>query len=130
MKKIMERRDKWLNIRLSEKEFETLKQLQSETTCKAFSEYARKIILGGPINVKYRNRSLDDFVADLVALKKQLHLMNGHFNEALIKLRTLREIPELQQWMFKNEQDKTDLMQLIQSIYHRMNEIYNLWLRG
>jgi len=65
----------------------------------------------------------------MIGLKKELKTSNDHLNEVLTRLRTLNTIPELQQWIFRNEADKNRVVGLIESINTRINKLYNLWLQ-
>lgn len=46
----------------------------SRTLYKKKSHYARKLLLGEPVTVIYRNHSLDDFIEMAVGLMKELRL--------------------------------------------------------
>jgi hypothetical protein len=50
-----------LNIRLSQQEWDQVKSLSSNTTCRNVSEYARLLLLDKPVRVFYRNQSFDNF---------------------------------------------------------------------
>jgi hypothetical protein len=50
-----------LNIRLSQQEWDKVKSLSSNTTCRNVSEYARLLLLDKPVRVFDRSRSFDDF---------------------------------------------------------------------
>src|ERR1700761_1653080 len=50
-----------LNIRLSQQEWDQVKSLSSDTTCRNVSEYARLLLLDKPVRVFYRNQSFDNF---------------------------------------------------------------------
>ena len=121
------KRNKWLTIRMTEAEYEQLEKLTTQTTCQTLSEYTRKSVLGKPIIMRYRNQSLDDFLADMLQLKKELNHIGTNFNQAVHRLHSLHIVPEIQQWLLINEQDKTQLFRLIETINNKITETYNLW---
>jgi len=120
-------RDKWLTVRLNDEEYAELQRLFKNTTCRQLSDYVRRIMLGRPVNVKYRNASVDDFLTDMIAMKKELNAVGNNFNQSVHKLHILDHIPEIREWAMKNEQDKTVLFGKIDTIMKRVNELYKLW---
>lgn len=55
-------------------EYESFLKGFSRTLYKKKSHYARKLLLGEPVTVIYRNHSLDDFIEMAVGLMKDLRL--------------------------------------------------------
>jgi 16S rRNA U1498 N3-methylase RsmE len=69
-------KDKWeLNILMTKSEQEEFVKAFKCSTCRTMSSYARKLLLGDPVTVMYRNRSLDDFIESAVQLRKELKLV-------------------------------------------------------
>jgi hypothetical protein len=123
------KRSKWLTIRLTEAEYQQIEKLTQQTTCQSVSEYARKSVLGKPVVMRYRNQSLDDFLADMLQLRKDLNHIGNNFNQAVHRLHTLHSTPEIQHWILLNEQDKTEIFRRIETISNKITEAYTLWLR-
>ncbi|MBN8854699.1 MAG: mobilization protein [Sphingobacteriales bacterium 50-39] len=120
-------RDKWLTVRLNPEEYVELQRLFKNTTCRQMSDYVRRVILSRPINVKYRNASVDDFLADMLTMKKELNAVGNNFNQTVHKLHTLDHVPDIRQWAIRNEQEKAILFEKIDTIMKRVNELYKLW---
>jgi hypothetical protein len=120
-------RNYWLTVRLSEQEHSHLQQYFRESTCRQLSDYVRKIVLNRPVNIKYRNVSVDDFLKEMLHLKKELNAIGNNFNQAVHKLHTLDRIPEFQQWILRTEQDKAILFTKIDTILSRLHELYLIW---
>jgi MobC-like protein len=120
----------WLTVRLNDQEHKELDGFYEASTCRQLSDYVRKIILNKPVNIKYRNVSVDDFLKEFLQLKKELNAIGNNFNQAVHKLHTLEKIPEFHHWVMRNEQDKTILFNKIDSILNRLNEIYLIWSRS
>ncbi|MBS1605457.1 MAG: hypothetical protein JST42_22525 [Bacteroidetes bacterium] len=53
-------------------EFSRLKKLFARSTGKTLSNYVRNVSLQEPVEVVQRNQSFDDFVVELVLLRKEL----------------------------------------------------------
>ena len=127
MKQPSEKREKWVNTRFTQTEYDTLQRLFRQTTCRELSEYIRKTVLGKPVNICYRNQSIDDYLADMLLLKKELNAIGNNFNQAVHRLRTLDRGADLQHWVLLNEQDKTILFRQIETINNRINQLHQLW---
>jgi len=125
-----DKRDKWLTVRLNGQEYAELQRLCKNTTCRRLSDYVRRIVFNRPVNVKYRNASVDDFLTDMLAMKKELNAVGNNFNQSVHKLHTLDHIPEFRQWYAKNEQDKGVLFGKIDTILKRVNELHKLWFQS
>jgi hypothetical protein len=124
------KRTKWLTIRMSPEEYQQLENLARETTIRSLSDYCRKVLLGKPIVKRYRNASLDDFLADMLQLRNDLNHIGNNFNQAVHLLHKLRNLPDIQQWILVNEQDKTELYRQIEIISQRIIEANQLWSQG
>jgi hypothetical protein len=124
-----QKRKNWLTIRMTEAEYEEVEKLRRQTTCRSLSEYARKTLMGKPVVLRYRNQSLDDFMTGMLQLKNDLNAIGTNFNQTTRRLHTLRHLPDLQQWILINEQDKTRLFHQIETISNSISQAYQLWSR-
>ncbi|WP_431216157.1 plasmid mobilization protein [Puia sp. P3] len=123
------KRTKWLTVRMNEEEYKALEALHRQSTCSSLSEYARRIVLGKPIILRYHNLSLDDFMTGMLQLRGELKTISGNFNQAVRRANTLRHLPDIQQWILLNEQDKTRLTKQIETISTNIEKAYQLWSR-
>lgn len=120
-------RSKWLTIRLNDEEEKKLNKFFHRTTSGSLSEYARDLLLKEPVTILYRNQTADEFLAEMLLLKQQLNAIGNNFNQAVHRLHTLDHIPEIKAWAVINENGKKLLMQKVEEIKERMNQIYELW---
>ncbi len=118
-----------LKVRMNDTEKKQLKKLQQASTEKTVSNYVRKVALQKPVIVTYRNQSADDFLKDMLSLKKQLHGIGNNFNQAVHKLHTLDRIPEFRYWIQEQQNLHRQVVQSIESIRSRMNQLYEQWLQ-
>ncbi len=72
-----------LNIRLSQQEWDKVKSLSSNTTCRNVSEYARLLLLDKPVKVFDRSRSFDDFEQLMGRLLRELEDFGEKFGSLL-----------------------------------------------
>jgi len=122
-------RKHWLTIRLNDSEQKTLQDLFNQSTGVLLSEYCRRVILKKPVNIKYRNTSIDDFLASMLELKKELNAIGNNFNQLVHKLHLLHRVSEIQMWAVKNEDDKKILLKKIDQILEQVNTLHKLWSR-
>lgn len=124
-----ETRNLVLKVRMNDTEKKQLKKLQQSSTEKTLSNYVRKVALQKPVIVTYRNQSADDFLKDMLDLKKQLNGIGNNFNQAVHKLHTLDRIPEFRYWIQEQQALHRQVVQSIETIRLRMNQLYDQWLQ-
>jgi hypothetical protein len=130
MKKLeSEVRKKMVVVRMNETEFNQLEKFQQKTTEKDTSSYLRKVALQKPVTVKYRNESADDFLLDMLGLKKELNAIGNNFNQAVHKLHILDKIPEFRAWVQQYDGLQNVLISKVEEIKLRMNQLYEQWLQ-
>ena len=122
-------RTKWLTVRMTEEEYQAVETLSRQTTCGSLSEYARKTLMGKPVILRYRNQSLDEFMTGMLRLQNDLKTIGSNFNQVVRRLHTLKHLPDIQQWILLNEQDKTRLFRQIETISSTITKAYQLWSR-
>lgn len=129
MKETKQIRTKWLTVRLTETEENKLNKFFKRTTSSTLSEYVREVLLKQPVTVLYRNQSADDFLSEMILLKKELNAIGKNFNQAVHKLHTLDRIADIKAWAILNENSKKIFMNKLTEIENKMNEIYIQWLQ-
>ena len=55
---------------MSERDFQKFEEAWKNTLCRNRSQYMRKMLLGKPVTVLLRNRSLDEFVEIAIKIRK------------------------------------------------------------
>ncbi|XHR94253.1 plasmid mobilization relaxosome protein MobC [Mucilaginibacter sp. UC70_90] len=109
-------KDKWLHVRLSEKEQQQLSYQFSKTTERKLSAYARKILLGKPMISGYRNQSLDILIAEFITLNKTLNGIANNYNQSIHKLHTFDHFPQVKIWLDQQQKAPEHLLQSIASV--------------
>ena len=122
-------RRKMVVVRMNETQFNHLEKFQQQTTEKDTSSYLRKVALQKPVTVKYRNESADDFLLDMLNLKKELNAIGNNFNQAVHKLHILDKIPEFRIWVQQYDSLQKALVSKVDEIKLRMNQLYDQWLQ-
>ena len=122
-------RRKMLVVRMNEQEFNQLEKFRRQTTDRDTSSYLRKLALQKPVTVKYRNESADDFLLDMLSLKKELNAIGNNFNQAVHKLHILDKIPEFRIWVQQYDGVQKLLISKVDEIKLQMNQLYEQWLQ-
>lgn len=73
-------KERRLNIRLTEQEWNKIQHHASGTTCRNVSDYCRKVLLNKPVKVFYRNQSFDNFEEEWVRLLPILNTYADNLN--------------------------------------------------
>ncbi|MGI8584599.1 MAG: plasmid mobilization protein [Chitinophagaceae bacterium] len=127
MQETKHNRTKLLTLSLTPTEYEQLKSRFKTTKCRKLSDYLRKVLLTGKVTVFTRNQSLDDFMAEMIDLRKELNAIGNNFNQAVHKLHILEKIPEFRSWILINDSDKKILMNKVDEIKNRINQFAEKW---
>ena len=124
-----ENRSKRLHVRFTAREFDKIQNQFARSTDRKLSEYIRKIILNKPVTVRQRNQSLDDAMAELITLRKELNAIGNNFNQTVKRLHTLQELPEIKSWLLLNESGRQILLAKVSEIQSKISQINNQWLQ-
>src|SRR6266496_917106 len=128
-KKTEDVRKKMIVVRMNNAEFEKVEKLRKQSTERNLSSYVREIVLQKPVLINYRNQSADDFLKDMLELKKELNAIGNNFNQAVHKLHILDKIPEFRVWVKYYDALNQSLITKVEEIKIRMNQLYEEWLQ-
>jgi hypothetical protein len=123
-------RTKWLHIRLKPEEYLTLLKKFRSSTSRKISDFARHILFGKSITATYRNTSLDDAIAEMAILNRELNAIGNNFNQAVKKLHILQQFPEFRDWAISYELEKKLLFNKIEEIKNHMQKMSEKWLQS
>lgn len=122
-------RTKRIICRLTPGEYEKIQKKWKASTCRKLSDYVRRSLFDKPIVTTYRNRSLDDFMAEMIKLRSELNGIGNNFNQAVKKLHTLHQIPEFKQWLLSYEIEKAILFNKVDEVKNRILKMSETWLQ-
>lgn len=129
MKEENNNRDKWLHVRLTVEEHTAINKGFKSTTETKLSDYVRKVILGKPMIASVRNQSLQDILAELQQLRKDLNGTANNFNQAVKKLHTLKDLSAIDQWLIGFRLDERRLLSSIETMKDYINKTAQKWLQ-
>jgi hypothetical protein len=121
-------RKKKVMMVMTESEYEQAEKFRKKTTERYLSTYIRKVCLQKPVRVKYRNQSADDFLQQMLELKKELHAIGNNFSQAVHILHLLDKIPEFRDWIQQHDALYRAFIYQTERIHFKINELYERWL--
>lgn len=117
----------WISFRVKSEEYQKIHGLFSKTTHRKLSEYARNVLLQKPVTFKVRNESADQFLHEMIGLKKELNAIGNNYNQAVKKLHTLNHINEVKGWLNSHEVLHHNFLLLTDRIFQKLNKIHQQW---
>ncbi|HSZ86519.1 MAG TPA: hypothetical protein VK787_10835 [Puia sp.] len=99
MKENKVNRTRFVGLRFRVEEYEKLEERRKKTTYPDMSDYMRKVLLNKPITGYIRNKSLDEFMEEMMLLRKELNHVGNNFNQAVKKLHTCDTEIEIKTWL-------------------------------
>jgi hypothetical protein len=122
-------RTRIIGLRLTKKEYQQIEKRLNSSTVKKMSDYVRLVLFDKPITVYQRNKSLDDFMTEMITLRNELNSIGNNFNQAVKRLHTLQQIAEFKAWIITYELEKKTLFNKVDEIKNRINKIADEWLQ-
>ena len=119
----------FIKIRMNDEELKQVKKKQQQTTERSLSEYIRNVSMQKPVTVKYRNQSADDFLKQMLELKKELNGIGNNFNQVVHKLHILDNIPEFRVWVNHYDGLHQLLVSKVEEIKLKVSQLYEQWLQ-
>ncbi|MBV4358769.1 plasmid mobilization protein [Pinibacter aurantiacus] len=122
-------RTKFLQVRLTEKEYKLVTEKFSQSVYRKWSEFLRKKLLDKPVAVYTRNQSLDEFMREMIVLRKELNAIGNNYNQVVKRLHTLSEIKEIFYWLNEHEAAFQLLIKKTNEINSKIAQISDQWLQ-
>lgn len=118
----------WISFRVKPKEYEKIHGHFSKSTYRKLSEYARNVLLQKPVIIRTRNESADQFLQEMLLLKKELNSIGNNYNQVVKKLHTLNHDSEVRHWLSEHERLHHTILQQQEIIFSKVDKIYRQWL--
>jgi hypothetical protein len=122
-----ENRSRWLKIRLRPTEEESLNKRYKKSTFQNLSEYGRAMILGEPVTIIHRDKSMDEVLEELAVLRRELNHIGNNLNQAVKNINSAHGFPDTRLWMNLMTIINSKLEPSIAEIKERMNKYADLW---
>lgn len=122
-------KSKWLTVRIDQAEHEFILKQFRKTTESHLSKYVRKIILGQPMIGRVRNDSLQEVVAVLNRMQKDLNGIANNYNQMVHKLHISDTRSEVLLWIKMYGSQRELLFENIQIIKEYIAKTSEKWLQ-
>lgn len=122
-------RTRIIGLRLTTDEYLKITKKWKESTCRKLSDYVRNSLFEKPIVSTYRNQSTDDFMAEMIQLRKELNHIGNNFNQVTKRLHTLHRVAEFKHWTIAYELDRRTMFNKMDEIKKHIQKIAELWLQ-
>ena len=118
----------WISFRVKPTEYEIINGLFAKSTCRNLSEYARKVLLQKPVTIRYRNESADEFLQQMLLLKKELNSIGNNYNQVVKKLHTLDHDPQIKRWLLDHDASYQKILHQTERMFLFVHQIHRKWL--
>ena len=127
MREDNENRSKWIKVRLKPSEAELVRRRYEKSTFQNLSEFGRAMILGKPVTIIHRDRSMDEVLEELILLRRELNHIGNNLNQAVRNINSAHDFPDTRLWMNLLTIINGKLEPSINEIKERMNKYSDLW---
>jgi hypothetical protein len=129
MEKGNSNRTRIIGLRLTPSEYAKIERKWKASTCRKLSDYIRRSLFDKPIVTTYRDASLDEFMLQMIQLRKELNAIGNNFNQAVKKLHILQQIPEFKSWLIRYDVESKILFNKIDEVKKSIQKFAELWLQ-
>lgn len=120
-------RTRIIGLRLTPNEYARIERKWKASTCRKMSDYVRRSLFEKPIINSYRNQSMDDLIAEMALLRRELNHIGNNFNQAVKRLHTLNQVAEFRQWLIAYELEKKILFNKVDEIKNQILKVAEKW---
>jgi len=127
MKDKINNRSRLVGVRFKQEEYRVLHDKYKATTCRQLSEYIRRVLFDKKITVFSRNKSMDDFMTELIVLRKELAAIGNNLNQAVKKLNAYQDVAEIKIWILLNDSMIKKIFNRTEEIKSKINQFSESW---
>jgi predicted NACHT family NTPase len=109
--------------------YQRLKDRYAQTTCRSMAEYLRKLVLLEPVTVNQRDASVEELIAELSLIRRELARAVEAFELSAKKVSQLASPQQLTPWLQAHQTERAHIAGLIEQIYQHCKKTTYLWLR-
>lgn len=125
-----QQKTQWLHARLSADEYTLLLKHFKATTCRKLSQYIRAKLFDKKITTLHRNKSLDDFMTELMLLRTELNKIGNNLNQAVRRLNGMRPDSDFSQWAKSYDDTRLAVAQQVAQINEQLKKFSETWLQN
>ncbi|WP_339870414.1 plasmid mobilization relaxosome protein MobC [uncultured Algoriphagus sp.] len=123
------KRNKWLHVRLTLQEYEKIQTEFGQTVQESLSDYARKLLLKKPVIGRYKDTGMQELLAELTALRRDLHGIATNYNQLVKKINSSAG-NELKVHLSEGQNLKQEIEDSLKSVTLFINQTAAKWLQS
>lgn len=123
------KRNKWLHVRLTLQEYEKIQTAFGQTVQDSLSDYARKLLLKKPVIGRYKDTGMQELLAELTALRRDLHGIATNYNQLVKKINSTAG-NELKVHLSEGKNLKQEIEDSLKSVTLFINQTAAKWLQS
>ncbi|PAW92293.1 hypothetical protein CKK33_01805 [Mucilaginibacter sp. MD40] len=116
-----------LLTRFKQAEYDQISNRFKQTRFRKLSEYVRSVLLGKPVTVFYRDKSMDELLEEIVNLRQELNAIGNNLNQAMRSINAAHGNADTKLWMNLLSIVTGKLEPAIQQIRDQMNNYAEVW---
>lgn len=124
-----ENRNKRITIRFTDAEYQRLQKLYRKSTCSQLVAYCRKVLDAKPVTLFYRNKSLDDFMVELIKIRKDFNAVGNNFNQIVKKINSVKDQSLTEVWLPYAKTLQLELIERMKNIQEKIKQVSEKWLQ-
>jgi hypothetical protein len=122
-------RKRRIYVRLTDKEFTTLKSRCKNTTCRSVSDYVRYCLFSRPITIITRDTSADEAIMQISHLNRELNAIGSNFNQLVRKVNASSQAAEMKALLLLFDSQKKVLFSKIEEAKEQLQKLAERWLQ-
>lgn len=125
-----QQKTQWLHARLSADEYNLLLKHFKATTCRKLSQYIRAKLFDKNMTTLHRNKSLDDFMTELMLLRTELNKIGNNLNQAVRRLNSMRPDSDFSAWAATYDSTRQAVANQVVQINEQLKKFSETWLQN
>ncbi|MBL4674605.1 MAG: plasmid mobilization relaxosome protein MobC [Mucilaginibacter sp.] len=116
-----------LLTRFRQAEYEMINNRFKKTRFRKLSEYVRSVLLGKPVTIFYRDRSMDELLEEMISMRQELNAIGNNLNQAMRSINAMHGNADVRLWIDLLTVVNSKLEPAIQHIKDQMNNYAGVW---
>lgn len=122
-------RKRRIYVRLTDKEFTTLKSRCKNTTCRSVSDYVRHCLFSKPITTITRDASTDEAILQMSHLNRELKAIGSNFNQLVRKVNATSQAAEIKGLLLLFDSQRKAMFSKIDEVKEQIQKLAEKWLQ-
>lgn len=122
-------RKRRIYVRLTDKEFTTLRSRCKNTTCRSISDYVRQCIFSRPITTITRDASADEAITQMSHLNRELNAIGSNFNQLVRKVNATSQAAEIKGLLLLFNSQRKAMFSKINEVKEQLQKLAEKWLQ-